>query len=161
MGRAPAARAEDGRGRGVSASGDAEDFVYEIPVRFADVDRAGILYYPRFLNYFHIAFEEFFGQALGIPYVQLIEKERIGFPMRHMEVDFRGPLAYGDAARVAVRVTRVGRTSMSFHYEVTSCQSGKLITIADATVVCVDLIKFQPFPVPEPYRSLLERRVRA
>ena len=137
------------------------DFVYEIPIRFADVDRAGILYYPRFLNYFHIAFEEFFGRALGIPYVRLIEQERVGFPMRHMDIDFRGPLAYGDAALVAVRVVRVGRTSVDFMYEVKSKNSGKVVTIAKATTVAVDLVHFQPVPVPEPYRGLLQARIDA
>ena len=33
-------------------------FVYATPVRFADVDHAGIVYYPRFFHLFHLAFEE-------------------------------------------------------------------------------------------------------
>lgn len=137
-----------------------DDFVYEIPVRFADVDRAGILYYPRFLNYFHIAFEEFFDRALGVRYADAIERDRLGFPMRHLEVDFRAPLAYGDAAVVHVRVVRVGRTSVEFAYEVTSKKSGKATTFAKATTVAVNLDTFEAVSVPEPYRGLLEARVR-
>jgi 4-hydroxybenzoyl-CoA thioesterase len=134
-------------------------FVYEIPVRFGDVDRAGILYYPRFLNYFHVAFEEFFSRALGIPYAHAIERDRVGFPMRRLEVDFRAPLAYGDAALVAVRVLRLGRSSCDFGYEVRSRRSGALTTLASATTVAVDLDTFVPKAVPEPYRGLLAARI--
>ena len=35
-------------------------FEFATPVRFADVDHAGIVYYPRFFHYFHMAFEELF-----------------------------------------------------------------------------------------------------
>jgi 4-hydroxybenzoyl-CoA thioesterase len=123
------------------------------------VDRAGILYYPRFLNYFHIAFEEFFERALGVPYPRLIEDERIGFPMVHLEVDFRRPLTYGDAARVGVRVLKVGRTSVEFAYEVRSRKTGEVTTSAKGTTVAVNLDTFRPIPVPEPYRGMFEARV--
>jgi 4-hydroxybenzoyl-CoA thioesterase len=136
-------------------------FVYEIPVRFADVDGAGILYYPRFLNYFHIAFEEFFERALGVPYPRLIKDERLGFPMVHLEVDFRRPLTYGDAARVEVSVLKVGRTSVEFRYEVKSRKTGEVTTTARGVTVAVNLDSFEPMPVPEPYRTLLVSRIDA
>ena len=128
-------------------------------MRFADVDRAGILYYPRFLNYFHIAFEEFFGRSIGVPYADLIERDRLAFPMVHLEVDFKVPLAFGDHALVLVRPTRVGRTSVDFTYEVTSRKKGVLCSSAKATTVAVNIDTFAPLPVPEPYRGLLLARV--
>jgi 4-hydroxybenzoyl-CoA thioesterase len=134
-------------------------FEYEIPVRFADVDRAGILYYPRFLNYFHIAFEEFFNRALGIPYADAIQRDRVGFPMRRLDVDFRAPLSYGDAALVGVRVVRIGRTSVEFEYDVRSKRTGHTTTIGRGTTVAVNLDTFQAIDVPEPYRSLLAARI--
>jgi acyl-CoA thioesterase FadM len=35
-------------------------FRSQLIIRFGDIDRAGIVYYPRFLHYFHVALEEFF-----------------------------------------------------------------------------------------------------
>ena len=56
-------------------------FVFTTPVRFADVDHAGIVYYPRFFHYFHLAFEELFRQRIGArAYVDLLDKDRVGFP---------------------------------------------------------------------------------
>ena len=49
-------------------------FRTQVPVRFGDVDHAGIVYYPRFFIYFHEAFEDFFNEN-GFPYhVQLTER---------------------------------------------------------------------------------------
>lgn len=133
-------------------------FVHEIPVRFGDVDRAGILYYPRFLNYFHVAFEEFFREVLARPYPDLVERDRIGMPMVHLEVDFMAPLAYGDAARVGISVLRVGRSSITWRYEVESRIRGGLATRAKAITATVDLDTFEAVPVPDFLRVPLEAR---
>ena len=45
-----------------------------IKVCFADIDNAGIVYYPRFLHYFHLAMEEFFAQTLGIDYADVLHQ---------------------------------------------------------------------------------------
>ena len=47
-------------------------FRSRLKIRFGDIDHAGIVYYPRFLHYFHVALEEFFGQQLGIDYPVLV-----------------------------------------------------------------------------------------
>jgi acyl-CoA thioesterase FadM len=89
----------------------------------------------------------------------VIQNDRVGFPMVHLEVDFKSPLAYGDFARVAVRPTRIGRTSVDFVYEVTSRKKGTLCARASATTVTVNLDTFQPIPVPERLRELIGKRI--
>ena len=37
-----------------------------IRVCFSDIDNAGIVYYPRFIHYFHLAMEEFFRNVMDI-----------------------------------------------------------------------------------------------
>ena len=37
-----------------------------VKVRFGDIDRAGIAYYPNLYHYCHIAFEDFFEEHLGV-----------------------------------------------------------------------------------------------
>ena len=52
-------------------------FVHSTPVRFADVDHAGIVYYPRFFHFFHLAFEELWRARLGArAYVELLEDRK-------------------------------------------------------------------------------------
>ncbi|MFO0672802.1 MAG: acyl-CoA thioesterase [Polyangiaceae bacterium] len=85
-------------------------FVYERPVRFEDVDAAGIVFFARFLNYCHEAMEAFFGPLDG-GYVRLINERHIGLPAVHLDVDYKAPLRYGDVARIEVTIPHVGRSS--------------------------------------------------
>jgi 4-hydroxybenzoyl-CoA thioesterase len=84
-------------------------FEFSTPVRFADVDHAGIVYYPRFFHYFHMAFEELFRARLGPrAYVDLLDKDRVGFPAVHAEADYHAPLKFGDTATIALSVAKLG-----------------------------------------------------
>ena len=130
-------------------------FVHRFPVRFADVDHAGIVYYPRFLHYFHVAFEEFFRVRIGAgAYLDLLDRRKIGFPAVHCECDFRGPLRFGDTARVAMWIPRLGRTSIRFHYRVeredTAAPEGPATLAAEGQVVCAvtDLAHFRAIEIP-------------
>ena len=53
-------------------------FRSKLRIRFGDIDRAGIVYYPRFMHYFHVAMEEFFAAKLGVAYHKVIDEHRIG-----------------------------------------------------------------------------------
>ena len=44
------------------------------PVRHPDVDRAGIVYFPRFYDIFHRALEDFFDQEVKLSYWDLEER---------------------------------------------------------------------------------------
>jgi 4-hydroxybenzoyl-CoA thioesterase len=131
-------------------------FRTQIPVRFGDVDHAGIVYYPQFFIYFHEAFEDFFDDN-GLAYHRLLNERRVGFPTVHIETDFKLPLRYGDALDVELRVPRIGRRSAVFHYEGFRHQDGQRACTADITCACVDLDAFAPREVPEDLRALFAR----
>lgn len=135
-------------------------FVFTTPVRFADVDHAGIVYYPRFFHYFHLAFEELFRVRLGArAYVDLLDQDRVGFPAVRAEADYQAPLAFGDLAEIELAVERLGRSSITFKYQVwraaepgrerALCATGKVVTAV------VDLNAFKAVPVPERIAQLL------
>jgi 4-hydroxybenzoyl-CoA thioesterase len=92
-------------------------FRARIRVRFGDIDYAGIVYYPRFLHYFHVALEEFFEAEVGIDYPAILKRHRLGFPTVHLETNFRRSLRYGDLIDVEIKVLRVGRTSVTWGYK--------------------------------------------
>ena len=52
-------------------------FRIQQPVRHPDVDRAGIVYFPRFYDFFHRALEDFFRDEVGVPYHDLGDTLRI------------------------------------------------------------------------------------
>ena len=129
-------------------------FVFSTPVRFADVDHAGIVYYPRFFHYFHLAFEELFRVRMGArAYVELLDVERVGFPAVHAEADYRAPLRFGDQADIALSVAKLGGSSITFRYRVSRGE----VECAVGTEVCavVDLNEFRPCPIPTSVRALI------
>ena len=126
-----------------------------IPIRFGDVDHARIVYYPRFFHYFHVAFEEFFFTHVGRNYVQVIEKQKLGFPAVRAEAEFRLPLRFGDVLSVEVSVARLGTSSVAFRYQ--GRRGRRLAVVGEVTCVCVDMRTFRPRPLPAGLRRTLER----
>jgi 4-hydroxybenzoyl-CoA thioesterase len=131
--------------------------VVRIPVRFGEVDSARIVYYPNHLHYCHVAMEETFREAIGVPYPDLLGKERLGFPAVHLDADFLETAAYGDTLEVAVSVPEVGRTSATFLFEASRASDGTAVFRARVKTVCVDMERWAPVPVPERYREAFGR----
>ncbi len=128
----------------------------KLEVRFGDIDQAGIVYYPRFLHYFHIAMEEFFSDELGIDYPTVVLRHRIGLATVHLETDFRKPLRYGDVFDVAVRVLAIGETSIKFGY--TAFFEGQDIVALEGhnITVCTEIPTAKKMKVPAWLREKLE-----
>jgi len=154
-------------------------FRHLMPVRFADVDHAGIVYYPRFFHYFHTAFEEFFRERLGSrSYVALLDEERIGFPAVSAHCDYKAPLRFGDTMAIDMSLERMGERSITFRYRVyryperepgrapgpgsaatdAPAEAGTAAEVlaAEGTTTCavVDLEVFRPTPIPAHLRQL-------
>ena len=91
--------------------------LHRIPVRFGDCDPAGIVYFPRFFDFFHQAMESWFARV-GHDYDDLILGRRLGFPAVHTEADFRAPCHLGEVVVVEQRVERVGTKSIRFGYRI-------------------------------------------
>jgi len=134
-------------------------FVFSTPVRFADVDHAGIVYYPRFFHYFHLAFEELFRVRMGPrAYVELLDRDRIGFPAVRAEADYRAPLKFGDTAVIALTIARLGESSITFRYQVSrgAGDDATSVVCCEGQVVSavVDLKEFRSVPIPARIRAL-------
>lgn len=134
-----------------------ESFTAEIKVRFADVDHARIVYYPRFFHYFHVAFEELFERGFGRSYPEVLDQEHVGFPAVHTEADYRAPARFGDVLRIEVTCVRVGTRSVTLRYRARRAADGVECAEGRVTTACVDMTTFRSMDVPERYRVLFER----
>jgi 4-hydroxybenzoyl-CoA thioesterase len=131
-------------------------FTYTTPVRFADVDHAGIVYYPRYFHMFHLAFEELWRARMGArAYSDLLDREHVGFPAVKAECEFRAPLRFGEDAEIQLTISRLGAKSITFHYRIFRAEPRELA--ADGSVVCavVDLARFVAVPIPEKVSEML------
>ena len=84
------------------------------PVRHPDVDRAGIVYFPRFYDFFHRALEDFFTVEVGIPVWDLADRLKVAMPVVHIETDFERPLQHGDALSTSPQQMFVGACRQPF-----------------------------------------------
>ena len=133
----------------------------KLKVRFGDIDQAGVVYYPRFLHYFHVAMEEFFSAEIGLDYARVLLDHRFGFPVVHLEADFRRPLRYGDQIDVEVRVVRIGRASVEWRYAVYLGEDPQPVATSRVVTAGIDLDSFESREVPDWLRAALARHVEA
>ena len=137
-------------------------FTYSLPVRFADVDHAGIVYYPRFFHYFHVAFEELWRARIGPKaYSDIIDNQRIGFPAVRAECDFKAPLKFGDTADIEVSIPRLGAKSITFRYRIFRSGDHALCAEGQVITAVVDLAKFVAVAVPEHVVDMLRDLVES
>jgi 4-hydroxybenzoyl-CoA thioesterase len=131
-------------------------FRTQVPVRFGDVDHAGIVYYPKFFIYFHEAFEDFFDEN-GFAYHVQLNRRRVGFPTVNIETDYKLPLRYGDALDIELSVPKLGQRSATFRYVGFRHRDGLLACRAEITCACVDMDSFQSRLIPDDLRALFVR----
>ena len=130
----------------------------EHTIRFGDVDQAGIVYYPRLVDFFHVAMEEFFQRGVGIDYAQLIVRQRFGFPAVHLDVDFVAPVRYGERIEIETGVERIGESSLSFRFVVTLKDEPDPVAVGRVVTVSMNLDTYRKTQVPEWLRARLEGR---
>jgi acyl-CoA thioester hydrolase len=118
-------------------------------VGFSDTDAQGIVYYGRYNPYFDLARVEYL-RMLG----QLHRTGGEGdFVMRANDVEYFAPARFDDELEIYVRVSRIGRTSVTFQFSAHKIPGDTLMVTAHQTLVYVDLEERQPVPIPDGYRA--------
>jgi 4-hydroxybenzoyl-CoA thioesterase len=118
-------------------------------VCFSDIDNAGIVYYPRFMHYFHLAMEEFFANEMGIEYADVLHQHNLSLPTVHLESDFRRRLRYGDRISMEVRVIHIGQSSITWGYRGYRGDNEEMVVEGQNVTVCVKTDTFEKIAVPE------------
>lgn len=125
-------------------------FEHALTVRFHEIDRAGIVYFGDVLQYCHVAYEELMTKIVG-NLEAFFSDSGWGMPLVHTEADYSRPNRLGDALVIALTVERLGKTSVTFAYEV-RCQD-ELRARAKLVHAFVDMKSFKPIEAPEPFRQ--------
>jgi acyl-CoA thioester hydrolase len=116
-------------------------------VWFSDTDAQGVVYYGRYLPYFDHARTEYhrhlggFGTGGG------------EFVMRASDVEYHAPARFDDLIEVFVRVSRIGRTSVTYEYAAVRLPDDTLMVTAQQTLVLIELGSRRPTAVPDELRS--------
>ncbi|EMB13356.1 acyl-CoA thioesterase [Rhodopirellula europaea] len=106
-------------------------------VEFRDTDAAGIVHFSAFFPMMEAAEHEFL-RSVGIPVMPHHEsEERLTWPRVAASCDFHGPARFEDILQIDLHVDRIGRSSISYRFELT-CE-GRRIATGKITAVCCDL----------------------
>ena len=118
-------------------------------VGFSDTDAQGIVYYGRYNPYFELARVEYL-RSLGL----LHARGEVGdYVMRANDVEYFAPAVFDDEIEVCVRVSRIGRTSVTFEFAAYRVPDDVLLVTAHQTLVYVDLAERRARPVPDAFRE--------
>ena len=90
-------------------------FETRVPIRFQDVDAAGILFFARVFDYAHDAFVSYLKQV-GLPLDQSLREGLLLLPLVHAEADYQGPLRFGDDVDVSIASPEIGDKSIQLAF---------------------------------------------
>lgn len=121
-------------------------FSTKVQVRFAHVDAAAIVFYPRYFEMLNGAVEDWFA-ALGWDFRTMHVDRRMAVPTVKLECEFVAPSELGDILTITVAPTKVGRSSCTLSFGVSG--NGKERLRAKAILVCMNIATQKSMPWPE------------
>jgi acyl-CoA thioester hydrolase len=102
------------------------DHVFDFRVAYADTDRMGVVYYANYYVLFERGRTELL-RSLGVRYRDVEETYRVYLPAMESRCQYLAPARYDDLIRIRTRVAEVGGAHVSFDYEITDSESGRLL----------------------------------
>jgi len=129
-------------------------FLWTQRARYAEVDAQAVVFNSRYLEYFDIGITEYF-RTIGL-YAQ---PNMQGAPELHVvkaEVVYHAPVLLDELMAIGVRCDRIGRTSLTFAFEVHGEAGEDLRASGTEVQVHVNEPRGRPTPVPGQVIALFE-----
>ena len=138
------------------------DFVCapQLRVRWAEVDMQKIVFNGHYLTYIDTAIAEYW-RAIGLPYPEgYVERYANDVYLRKASVEYLGSARYDDVLTVYCRVVRLGRSSMTFVFEIYREAAEAPLVTAELVYVNADPATMKSAPLPEELRERVRRYER-
>lgn len=129
-------------------------FFNSLRVRWSEVDMQAIVFNGNYLNYFDVAFTEYW-RELALP--DVIAQSQTGLELfaRKAIIEYHAPARFDDVLDIGVRCAELGRSSMRFVLEI--YKSDELLVSGEMMYVHADSALRKSVPVPESWRDVLIR----
>ena len=133
-------------------------FFHRLRVRWAEVDMQKIVFNGHYLTYIDTAIADYW-REIGLPYPHgYVERYGNDVYLRKATVEYQGSARYDDELTVYCRVARLGRSSMTFAFEICRGSEAPLVT-AELVYVNADP-QMRPAPLPDEVREKVRRYER-
>jgi 4-hydroxybenzoyl-CoA thioesterase len=120
-------------------------------IRFSHCDPAGIVFFVNFFEMISGIVEDWFREAVHLPFQAMHLERRIGFPIVNTGCEFFRPCHLGDTLVLELAIARLGRSSIEF--EIRGRVEGDEKFRARHKVALVSLDSFKPLPIPDEMRA--------
>jgi acyl-CoA thioester hydrolase len=130
-------------------------FETKLQTYWADVDAAGIVYYPHFFRFVEHAEEELF-RAAGSPHQSVIEQLQVWMPRVEAFSKFSKPIRHGSAIRVRLNPEILGEKTIRYDFEILDDATAERLAAGYVTCVCVDAARFKATPIPARIRKIIQ-----
>jgi acyl-CoA thioester hydrolase len=120
-------------------------FTWTVRVYYEDTDAGGIVFYANYLKFFERARTEWL-RAAGVDQQALIEREGVGFVVKHASIDYHAPARLDDELTLTLTIEKLGRASVQFVQQ--AWKGDSLLVEAQVKVGCVDLATVRPRSLP-------------
>ena len=127
-------------------------FSHSLRVRWAEVDRQGIVFNGHYLMYFDVAITEYW-RALGYPYPDGLLQQGTDLYVKKASIEYHASAQYDDVLNVMVRVARIGRSSLQFLIEIH--RGAEHLISGEVLYVNADPTTRKSQPVPEFLRQAI------
>ncbi len=145
---------QDNLPRDISADGT---FVMPVRVYYEDTDAGGIVYYANYLKFAERARSEYI-RTLGFDQqAELSSEDRIGFAVRHCEIDYLKPAVLDDLLTVSCKIVEYGGASALMRQEIR--RGEETLVVLDVKVACLNLIKKRPVRMPASLVQKIEKYI--
>lgn len=113
----------------------------------------GIVYYAQYLVFFERARSEYI-RSRGISYAE-VEQKGILLPVREAQCRYRAPARYDDLIFIRAAISRWGRASLNFEYEIWNEDKNLLLAQGSTQHAVVDRTA-RPVPAPQWFLNLFK-----
>ena len=125
----------------------------QIRVRYGETDQMGVVYHGNYALYLEAGRIEWL-RKLGISYKSM-EENGIMLPVVSMNIYYKKSAGYDDVINVKTQLKNIPTAKIEFEYEITN-ENGEIITIANTTLVFIDMKTNLPVRAPQYILDLLE-----
>ena len=127
--------------------------VAQLRVRWAEVDMQKIVFNGHYLTYVDTAVAEYW-RAIGLPYPEgYVGRYGADLFLRKATLEYLGSARYDDELAVGCRVARLGRSSMTFHFEIYRRDEPAPLASAELVYVNADPAQRSAVALPDELRE--------
>lgn len=116
------------------------EFSIRRTVEFSETDMAGIMHFSNFFRWMESA-ETALLRSLGLPLINFVPGQVVGWPRVSASCDYRAPLRFGDEVEVRVLVKEIRTRAIVFQFQFRKVADGTataaLVARGEIVAVCV------------------------